>query len=223
MQPRVGFPAVIGAAQAPADGEDTEALLLGPAAFEWPEGLPAVITVEPRPPKPRLAPRLAKPVAIGTTLVLSVLALTLGPRFFGQRSEPASLQAAMPKPAPAQGAPARGEFGAAPREPGALAAASPGPAGVQALHDELDRRERAQAARREQLLDAGQKAAQALGLSELSPPAPAAPRAADAPAAAPPAAAAPALAVQASAAACSQALAALSLCPQAEASPAPAR
>lgn len=208
LPPQAGFPAVLGPPDARGDGAEPEAVLLGPAAFEWPEGLPAVLTVEPRPPKPRLAALLARPVTIGSALALAVLALVLGPLLPDRQGEPARPQAAA-KPGPASGAP-----GVARREAGLLAAAVPAPAAVPSLHDERERRER------EPLRDAGQRAAQALGLGDPSAAAPAAPPAAEAPPVAPPAAA---VAAQAPTAACTEALAALALCGQDDAAAAPAR
>ncbi|OUL97970.1 hypothetical protein A8M77_33990 [Variovorax sp. JS1663] len=217
LQQRVGFPSVPGASKPPREGADNETALLGPAAFEWPEGLPAVITVEPRMSKPRLGALLTKPVAIGTALTLSVIALvlSLGPLQAGRQADPDKLQEPTAKLEQAQGALGRGDLDNAQRELGALAAAYPGHAGVQSLQDELDQREREQAVRREQLRDAAQKAAQALGLGALplSPsPASAPVTPVEAPAATP---APQAVAVQEPRTMpCSEAMAALALCAQ---------
>ncbi|WP_076999740.1 hypothetical protein [Variovorax sp. KK3] len=157
---KASMPSVLAAPKAPRGTPEPETALLGPAAFEWPEGLPAVITVEPHAPKSRLAELLVKPAAIGTALVLSVLALVIGYVQPGQRDEPERAQepvaraeqAPQAEPMPVQGMAA-----------GAVAAAAPAlAAATQVPREERGPRDR------EPTVDAAQQAAQALGLSGLS-------------------------------------------------------
>ncbi|PSL83230.1 hypothetical protein C7T35_17565 [Variovorax sp. WS11] len=195
------------------DAEEDGALDIAhivPAAFEWPDDLPATITtVQPRPLVPRRAPIL-KYAAIGAVMVATVLALVLGYVRSSQENETARSRALTAQLAQAQSALARGDFIATERELAVLAAAYPGHPGVRELSDALDRRMQEQLARQEELREATLKATRSLALGAPAPSVAKAPPAAQAPVAVAPA---PPVAVQEpEKSECNAALAALALC-----------
>lgn len=181
-----------------------------PAAFEWPDDLPATVTtVEPRALAPRRGP-LLKYAAIGAVMIATVLALVLGYVRSNQENEAARSRALTAQLAQAQSALARGDFIATERELAVLAAAYPGHPGVRELSDALDRRMQEQLARQEELRQATLKATRSLALGAPAPSVAKAPPAAQAPVAVAPA---PPVAVQEpERSECNAALAALALC-----------
>ncbi|MDR6857283.1 hypothetical protein [Variovorax guangxiensis] len=181
-----------------------------PAAFEWPDDLPATVTtVEPRALAPRRGP-LLKYAAIGAVMIATVLALVLGYVRSNQENEAARSRALTAQLAQAQSALARGDFIATERELAVLAAAYPGHPGVRELSDALDRRMQEQLARQEELRQATLKATRSLALGAPAPSVAKAPPAAQAPVAVAPA---PPVAVQEpEKSECNAALAALALC-----------
>jgi hypothetical protein len=181
-----------------------------PAAFEWPDDLPASITtVQPHPLAPQRGP-LLKYAAIGAVMVATVLALVLGYVLSSQENEAARSRALTAQLAQAQSALARGDFIATERELAVLAAAYPGHPGVRELSDALDRRMQEQLARQEELRQATLKATRSLALGAPAPSVAKAPPAAQAPVAVAPA---PPVAVQEpEKSECNAALAALALC-----------
>jgi hypothetical protein len=182
-----------------------------PAAFEWPDELPAATaTAQPQPLAPWRRPIL-KYAAIGAVMVATVLVLVLGHVRSSQENEAARSRALTAQLAQAQSALARGDFIATERELAVLAAAYPGHPAVRELSDALDRRMREQLARQEELRAATQKASRSLGLGAPAPSvAKAPPPAAQAPVVVAPA---PPVAVQEpEKSECNPALAALALC-----------
>ena len=206
------LPAVLHARSDAADPANLDITHIVPAAFEWPDELPATVTtVEPRALAPRRGPVL-KYAVIGAVMVASVLALVLGHVRSNQENEAARSRVLTAQLAQAQSALGRGDLIAAERELAVLAAAYPDHPGVRELSEALDRRVRDQLARQEQLREATQKASRSLGFGAPAAPSAKAPPAAEAPAAvvAPPAP--PAAVQEPEKSKCNEALAALALC-----------
>ena len=210
VQDKTELPAVIEARSDAADDADLDIAHIVPAAFEWPDEVPATITPEPAVPSPRRRPIL-KYAAIAAVVVASVLALVLGYVRSTQQDEADRSRALAAQLAQAQSALGRGDLVAAERELAVLAATHPDHPGVRQLSDALDQRVREQLARQEQLREATAKASRSLGIGAAAPSVPAkATPAVEAPAAAAPAPAIPAQ--QPAKSECNEALAALSLC-----------
>ena len=211
VEEKTELPAVLDARADAGEDAALDITHIVPAAFEWPDELPATVTtVEPRALAPRRGPVL-KYAVIGAVMVASVLALVLGYVRSGQENEAARSRALTAQLAQAQSALGRGDLIAAERELAVLAAAYPDHPGVRELSDALDRRVREQLARQEQLREATQKATKSLGFAAPAASVAKAAPAAEAPVViAPPA---PPIAVQEPGKSeCNEALAALALC-----------
>ena len=199
-------PDVSGPSETPQEDVAAELAHIVPASLGWPEELHG-------PPRP--GARLARStIGKGAALLVLALALVLGYFYFNRQSETVRSRELAMKLEQAQSALRRGDLSAAERALVVLVATHPDEPGVQALKNQLDQRVREQVAKREQLREATQKAAKALGLGDPAPP-PAQPPAQQQPAAEMPAIAAPAPANGVAAppkSGCDATLAALALC-----------
>ncbi len=133
-----------------------------PASLGWPEELHGAPDPDAR--------RTRSAIGRGAALLALVLALVLGYLYFNRQGETDRSREFAMKLEQVQSALSRGDLNAAERALVALVATHPNEPGVQALKTQLDQRVREQMARREQLLEATQKAAKSLGLGDPAPP-----------------------------------------------------
>jgi hypothetical protein len=197
--------AVSGPGEAPREDVAAELAHIVPASLGWPEELHGAPDPDAR--------RTRSAIGRGAALLALLLALVLGYLYFNRQGEADRSREFAMKLEQVQSALSRGDLNAAERALVALVATHPNEPGVQALKAQLDQRVREQLAKREQLLEATQKAARSLGLGDPAP-APAAPPV-QPPPAEPPAVAAPAPANGIAAppkVGCDPTLAALALC-----------